>query len=91
MTSYRADKLMIDGHTEAMTIPEGQNWPQVKMEGYFHLKFNNHNIVRLQREICRVIVKHARVFHQALIDIQSTMPFLLPQFQGNIQAIDPAT
>ena len=44
--SYRADKLMIDGHmdvptdrqtdththTQATTTPEGQNWPRVKME-----------------------------------------------------------
>ena len=33
--SYRADKLVIDGHTDthtqATTIPEGQNWPRVKM------------------------------------------------------------
>ena len=36
--SYRADKLVIDTHThghtdpemQAMTIPEGQNWPRVK-------------------------------------------------------------
>ena len=34
--SYRADKLVIDGHTDththtqATTIPEGQNWPRVK-------------------------------------------------------------
>ena len=28
---YHADKLMIDGHThtQATTIPEGQNWPRV--------------------------------------------------------------
>ena len=38
--SYRKDKLMIDGHTDthihthtqATTIPEGQNWPRVKMK-----------------------------------------------------------
>ena len=38
--SYRTDKLMIDGHTDthtythtqATTIPEGQNWPRVKIE-----------------------------------------------------------
>ena len=37
--SYRTDKLVIDGHTDththihtqATTIPEGQNWPRVKM------------------------------------------------------------
>ena len=37
--SYRADKLVIDKHThghtdpqtQAMTIPEGQNWPRVKI------------------------------------------------------------
>ena len=36
--NYRTDKLMIDGHTDthtythtqATTIPEGQNWPRVK-------------------------------------------------------------
>ena len=34
--SYRADKLVIDTHThtdpqtQAMTIPDGQNWPRVK-------------------------------------------------------------
>ena len=34
--SYRTDKLVIDGHTDthihtqATTIPEGQNWPRVK-------------------------------------------------------------
>ena len=36
--NYRSDKLMIDGHTDththihtqATTIPEGQNWPRVK-------------------------------------------------------------
>ena len=42
--SYRADKLVIDtqthtdGHTDpqtqAMTIPEGQNRPQVKIAGH---------------------------------------------------------
>ena len=32
--SYRADKLgdgRTDGQTQATTIPEGQNWPRVKM------------------------------------------------------------
>ena len=33
--SYPADKLVIDIHTDtqtqAMTMPEGQNWPPVKM------------------------------------------------------------
>ena len=35
--SYRADKQVIDTHTltdtqtGAMTIPEGQNWPRVKI------------------------------------------------------------
>ena len=37
--SYRADKHVItthadghtDRHTQATTIPEGQNWPRVKM------------------------------------------------------------
>ena len=32
--SYRADKLVIDGHTDthtqATTIPEDQNWTRVK-------------------------------------------------------------
>ena len=39
--SYRTDKLVIDGHTDtqthrhtqATTIPEGQNWPRVKIAG----------------------------------------------------------
>ena len=43
--SYRADKLVIDGHThtyththtQATTIPEGQNWPRVKTA----TKYNN--------------------------------------------------
>ena len=38
--NYRSDKLMIDGHTDtqthrhtqATTIPEGQNWPRVKID-----------------------------------------------------------
>ena len=36
--SYRTDKQVIDTHTrtdtqtQAMTIPEGQNWPRVKTE-----------------------------------------------------------
>ena len=32
MTSYRADKQVIDTHTQtqAATIPGGQNWPRVK-------------------------------------------------------------
>ena len=33
--SYRVEKLVIDGHTDThtqgTTIPEGQNWPRVKI------------------------------------------------------------
>ena len=38
--SYRADNQVIDTHTQtdtqiqAMTLPEGQNWPRVKMGEY---------------------------------------------------------
>ena len=40
--TYRTDKLVIDGHTDththihtqATTIPEGQNWPRVKMKSH---------------------------------------------------------
>ena len=47
--SYRADKLVIDGHTDthtyththtqATTIPEGQNWPRVKKDKILATKF----------------------------------------------------
>ena len=39
--SYRTDKFVIDGHTDihthtqAMTVPEGQNWPRVKTVGLY--------------------------------------------------------
>ena len=43
--SYRTDKLVIDGHTDthihihtqATTIPEGQNWPRVKMNNNIYV------------------------------------------------------
>ena len=54
--SYRADKLVIDGHTDthtqATTIPEGQNCPRVKKiiivkslcDHEMSFKFNMHNV-----------------------------------------------
>ena len=54
--SYRADKQVIDTHTDthtltdtqtgAMTIPEGQNWPRVKIRKHIVLDIalNNSNM-----------------------------------------------
>ena len=63
--SYRADKQVIDPHTltdtqtGAMTIPEGQNWPRVKMAVY------NVNIYMLisylsitESPICADVIKY---------------------------------
>ena len=62
--SYRADKQMIDTHTQtltdtqtgAMTIPEGQNWPRVKTAlrlakslVFFDLRVNNRDAGDLRR------------------------------------------
>ena len=54
--SYRADKLVIDTHTDTqthrMTIPEGQNWPRVKTYSprWFHRTWDGAN----QSSYCRV-------------------------------------
>ena len=56
--SYRADKLVIDTHTDTqthrMTIPEGQNWPRVKTYSprWFHRTWDGAN----QSSYCRVII-----------------------------------
>ena len=50
--SYRTDKLVIDGHTyththtQATTIPEGQNWPRVKIGyGSVYISFINRYLI----------------------------------------------
>ena len=46
LMSYRMDKLVIDGHTDthtqATTIPEGQNWPRVKRGPGRHKEPHHH-------------------------------------------------
>ena len=53
---------MIDGqththtHTQATTIPEGQNWPRVKKGGILSLKLFNRYVDVLSQQLNKVMV-----------------------------------
>ena len=54
--SYCADKLVIDGqthahtHTQAATIPEGQNWPRVKSKAFYNIMFDEIKVSQRQNK-----------------------------------------